>query len=138
MHYAIVDIETTGGSPKTSKITEIAIYKHDGDKVIDEFVTLVNPEMNIPEILRSNFMPPIQSSYEQRKPQRNKTSPPPPSPIKSNKHISFNTEVEEIEPSDCENDDELDAEIAEELKELDEAEDIEEEIEVETDLKNDE
>ena len=51
MQYAIVDIETTGGSPKTSKITEIAIYKHDGVKVIDEFVTLVNPEMNIPEFI---------------------------------------------------------------------------------------
>jgi DNA polymerase-3 subunit epsilon len=28
--YAIVDIETTGGSHKTGKITEIAIYIHDG------------------------------------------------------------------------------------------------------------
>lgn len=51
MHYAIVDIETTGGSPKSSKITEIAIYKHDGEKVIGEFVTLINPEMRIPEFI---------------------------------------------------------------------------------------
>ncbi|MFN5844965.1 MAG: exonuclease domain-containing protein [Flavobacteriia bacterium] len=51
MHYAIVDIETTGGSPKSSKITEIAIYKHDGKEVIDEFVTLINPEMKIPEFI---------------------------------------------------------------------------------------
>jgi DNA polymerase-3 subunit epsilon len=51
VHYAIVDIETTGGSPKDSKITEIAIYKHDGTQVIDEFVTLVNPEMRIPEFI---------------------------------------------------------------------------------------
>lgn len=51
MQYVIVDIETTGGSPKSSKITEIAIYKHDGQKVIDEFVTLVNPEMKIPEFI---------------------------------------------------------------------------------------
>lgn len=51
MHYAIVDIETTGGSPKSSKITEIAIYKHDGTQVIDEFVTLINPEMKIPEFI---------------------------------------------------------------------------------------
>lgn len=51
MHYAIVDIETTGGSPKSSKITEIAIYKHDGEKVIDEFVSLVNPEMPIPPFI---------------------------------------------------------------------------------------
>jgi len=46
--YAIIDIETTGGSPKTEKITEIAIYIHDGEKLIDEFVSLVNPERPIP------------------------------------------------------------------------------------------
>lgn len=51
MLYAIVDIETTGGSPKSSKITEIAIYKHDGEKVIDEFVSLVNPEIPIPDFI---------------------------------------------------------------------------------------
>lgn len=51
MHYAIVDIETTGGSTKSSKITEIAIFKHDGTQVIDSFVTLVNPEMPIPEFI---------------------------------------------------------------------------------------
>ena len=51
MHYAICDIETTGGSPKNSKITEIAIYKHDGEKVIDEFDTLVNPEIPIPPFI---------------------------------------------------------------------------------------
>lgn len=46
--YAILDIETTGGSPKFEKITEIAIYVHDGEKVIDQYVTLINPERNIP------------------------------------------------------------------------------------------
>ena len=51
MHYAIVDIETTGGSPKNSKITEIAIYKHDGKQIIGEFSSLVNPEMQIPEFI---------------------------------------------------------------------------------------
>jgi DNA polymerase-3 subunit epsilon len=51
MHYAIVDIETTGGSPKNSKITEIAIYKHDGKQIIAEFSSLVNPEMQIPEFI---------------------------------------------------------------------------------------
>lgn len=47
----IVDIETTGGSPKNSKITEIAIYKHDGKEIIDEYITLVNPEMTIPPFI---------------------------------------------------------------------------------------
>ncbi len=46
--YAIVDIETTGGSPQYEKITEIAILIHNGNKVIDEFVTLINPEKTIP------------------------------------------------------------------------------------------
>ncbi len=46
--FAILDIETTGGSPKTEKITEIAIYFHDGEKVVDEWSTLLNPEKTIP------------------------------------------------------------------------------------------
>jgi DNA polymerase III subunit epsilon len=46
--YAIVDIETTGGSSRLEKITEIAIYQHDGEKITGEFVTLINPERNIP------------------------------------------------------------------------------------------
>lgn len=46
--YAIIDIETTGLSPKNEKITEIAIFIHDGTKVIDEFTSLVNPERKIP------------------------------------------------------------------------------------------
>ena len=46
--YAIVDIETTGGSARLEKITEIAIFLHDGDQITGEFSTLVNPERNIP------------------------------------------------------------------------------------------
>jgi DNA polymerase III subunit epsilon len=46
--YAIVDIETTGGSARLEKITEIAIYLHDGEKITGEYVTLINPERNIP------------------------------------------------------------------------------------------
>jgi DNA polymerase-3 subunit epsilon len=46
--YAIVDIETTGGSARIEKITEIAIYLHDGNQITGEFVSLVNPERNIP------------------------------------------------------------------------------------------
>jgi len=46
--YTIIDVETTGGSPVAEKITEIAIFLHDGEKLIDEFVTLINPEKNIP------------------------------------------------------------------------------------------
>lgn len=46
--YSIIDIETTGLSPNREKITEIAIYVHDGEKVVDEFTTLLNPEIAIP------------------------------------------------------------------------------------------
>lgn len=51
MIYSVIDVETTGGSPKSSKITEIAIYRHDGKEVIDGFVSLVNPEIPIPEFV---------------------------------------------------------------------------------------
>ncbi|MBK6397165.1 MAG: GIY-YIG nuclease family protein [Bacteroidetes bacterium] len=47
MKFAIVDIETTGGNSSRNKITEVAIYIHDGEKIIDEFVSLVNPECPI-------------------------------------------------------------------------------------------
>ncbi len=46
--YSIIDIETTGLSPKREKITEIAIFVHDGEQVVDEFTTLINPEVDIP------------------------------------------------------------------------------------------
>jgi len=48
LEYAIVDIETTGGNASGSRITEIAILIHDGEKVIDRWETLVNPEKDIP------------------------------------------------------------------------------------------
>ncbi|MBN1132647.1 MAG: GIY-YIG nuclease family protein [Bacteroidales bacterium] len=46
--YAILDIETTGGNPATEKITEIAFFFFDGEQVVDEWVTLINPEKSIP------------------------------------------------------------------------------------------
>ncbi|MFK7782730.1 exonuclease domain-containing protein [Psychroserpens sp.] len=45
--YAILDIETTGGKYNEEGITEIAIYKFDGHKVVDKFISLVNPEREI-------------------------------------------------------------------------------------------
>ena len=45
--YAIVDIETTGGKFNEEGITEIAIYQHNGQKVTDQFISLVNPEREI-------------------------------------------------------------------------------------------
>lgn len=48
--YAIVDIETTGGGG-TSRITEIAVFRHDGAQIVDFFHSLVNPEMYIPPFI---------------------------------------------------------------------------------------
>lgn len=46
--FAIIDIETTGNSYKNGKITEIAIYQHNGQEVTGSYSTLINPEMDIP------------------------------------------------------------------------------------------
>jgi DNA polymerase III subunit epsilon len=49
--YAIVDIETTGGYAANHRITEIAIYHHDGLNVTGHYHTLINPERNIPHYI---------------------------------------------------------------------------------------
>lgn len=46
--YAIVDIETTGGYADNHKVTEVAIYHHDGHHITDHFHTLINPGRKIP------------------------------------------------------------------------------------------
>ncbi len=46
--YAILDIETTGGNAFTDKITEIAIYLHNGEEITGSFSSLINPERSIP------------------------------------------------------------------------------------------
>lgn len=45
--YCILDIETTGGQFNEEGITEIAIYKFDGHEIVDQFISLVNPEIPI-------------------------------------------------------------------------------------------
>ncbi|WP_114781318.1 exonuclease domain-containing protein [Botryobacter ruber] len=46
--YAIVDIETTGSQPAQDRITEIAIFIHDGQQIVDQYSTLINPQRPIP------------------------------------------------------------------------------------------
>ncbi|MCE7059145.1 PolC-type DNA polymerase III [Dyadobacter sp. CY343] len=48
--YAIVDIETTGGGG-AARITEIAVFRHDGLKIVDFFHSLINPEIYIPPFI---------------------------------------------------------------------------------------
>jgi DNA polymerase-3 subunit epsilon len=43
MEFAIVDIETTGSNNSTDCITEIGIVISDGEQIIDQYETLVNP-----------------------------------------------------------------------------------------------
>lgn len=49
--YAIVDIETTGGYAEANGITEIAIFVHDGSRVVDSFCTLIDPGRPIPNYI---------------------------------------------------------------------------------------
>lgn len=46
--YCVLDLETTGFSPLTEKITEIGIMKVKDGKVLDEFSCFVNPQKPIP------------------------------------------------------------------------------------------
>jgi DNA polymerase III subunit epsilon len=46
--FVVVDLETTGGSPKDSAITEIGAVKIRGGVVLGEFQTLVDPGHEIP------------------------------------------------------------------------------------------
>ena len=45
--YVVVDVETTGGKYGEEGITEIAIYKYDGLEIIDQLISLINPERPI-------------------------------------------------------------------------------------------
>jgi len=61
MEFAIVDIETTGGAAKHGGITEVAVLIHDGESIIREYQTLINPEQAIPTYITGltgidNFM----------------------------------------------------------------------------------
>ncbi len=47
--FCVVDIETTGGAPGRSKITEIGAVRVRGGELIDRFETLVDPCRPIPE-----------------------------------------------------------------------------------------
>ncbi len=51
MLFAIVDIETAGGSAADGGITEIAVVIHDGSQVLDRFESLINPETSIPSYI---------------------------------------------------------------------------------------
>lgn len=45
--YSIIDIESNGAGYRNECIIDIAIYRYDGQKIIDQFISLVNPESDI-------------------------------------------------------------------------------------------
>ena len=47
-----VDVETTGGSPHTDRITEIGIVRVEKGKKVSEFQSLVNPQVHIPHYIQ--------------------------------------------------------------------------------------
>ena len=48
VEFVVVDLETTGGSPADSRITEVGAVKLCGDERTGAFETLVNPQVPIP------------------------------------------------------------------------------------------
>ena len=53
MTYAIVDIETTGGYASANGIIEICIKIFDGESIVEEFETLINPNQAIPRYIQA-------------------------------------------------------------------------------------
>jgi len=45
--YSIIDIESNGAGFRKECIIDIAIFRYDGHKIIDQFISLVNPESEI-------------------------------------------------------------------------------------------
>jgi len=45
--YSIIDIESNGAGFRKECIIDIAIYRYDGQKITDQFISLVNPESDI-------------------------------------------------------------------------------------------
>lgn len=45
--YSIIDIESNGAGYRKECIIDIAIFRYDGQKVVDQFISLVNPEAEI-------------------------------------------------------------------------------------------
>ena len=51
--FVVFDLETTGAKAPPCRITEIGAYRVKAGKIVDEFQTLVNPEMPIPPFITS-------------------------------------------------------------------------------------
>lgn len=50
-NFAIVDVETTGGSATWHRVIEIGVIRVENGRVVREYNTLVNPETSIPSFI---------------------------------------------------------------------------------------
>jgi DNA polymerase-3 subunit epsilon len=50
--YAVIDLEATGGKPGQERIIEVAIFMFDGRRIVDQFISLVRPEVPIPPFVQ--------------------------------------------------------------------------------------
>jgi DNA polymerase III epsilon subunit family exonuclease len=53
LDFVVVDIEATGAKMPPNRIIELGAYRIRGGRIVDDFVTLVNPEIPIPRFVMS-------------------------------------------------------------------------------------
>jgi DNA polymerase III epsilon subunit family exonuclease len=51
LDFVVVDIEATGAKMPPNRIIELGAYRIRGGRIVDDFVTLVNPEISIPRFV---------------------------------------------------------------------------------------
>jgi DNA polymerase III epsilon subunit family exonuclease len=51
LDFVVVDVEATGAKTPPNRLIELGAYRIRGGKVVDKFVTLVNPEIPIPRFV---------------------------------------------------------------------------------------
>jgi DNA polymerase III epsilon subunit family exonuclease len=51
LDFVVVDIEATGAKMPPNRIIELGAYRIRGGRIVDEFLTLVNPEISIPRFV---------------------------------------------------------------------------------------
>lgn len=52
LKFVVVDVETSGGHPHESRITEISMQVTNGSDIISSYTTLINPTVGIPPYVR--------------------------------------------------------------------------------------
>jgi DNA polymerase III epsilon subunit family exonuclease len=51
LNFVVVDVEATGAKMPPNRIIELGAYRISGGRIVDKFVTLVNPELPIPRFV---------------------------------------------------------------------------------------